>query len=83
MKVNTEKTKVMGFRKGRRLAETLNFFYDGRTVEIVNIFVYLGILLTTRGSFNEAQNILAGQSHKAMFKMKKDKTSLIYLLVID
>ncbi|MCG8047974.1 MAG: reverse transcriptase family protein, partial [Candidatus Thiodiazotropha endolucinida] len=71
LKVNSQKTKVMVFRKGGRLSENLHFYYDGNELEIVNKFVYLGITFTTGGSFHETQNSLAGKALKAIFKMNK------------
>jgi hypothetical protein len=71
LKVNTAKTKVMIFKKGGRLQENLNFYFNDSIVEIVNKFSYLGIVLTTGGSFMEAQDTLAGQALKAIYKMDK------------
>ena len=71
LKVNTQKTKVMVFRKGGRLRDNISFYYDGAELEIVNKFVYLGVTFTTGGSFHETQNCLAGKGLKAIFKMNK------------
>ena len=51
--VNTDKTKVMIFRKGGNLPRNLSFSYQGSNIEIVNKFVYLGITFSTGDSFNE------------------------------
>ena len=40
-------------------------------MEIVKSFKYLGIVFTVGGSFSEAQNTLAGQAQKAIFKLNK------------
>jgi len=69
--VNTSKTKVMIFRKGGRNNQNLSFTYKHNAIEIVNKFTYLGIVFTTGGSFNEAQNTLSGQALKALFTMNK------------
>lgn len=61
----------MIFRKGGRLPENLNFYYEGIQLEIVNKFVYLGVTFTTGGSFHETQNSLAGKALKGIFKMNK------------
>ena len=71
LKINISKTKVMIFRKGGMLPRNLSFYYDDEPLEIVKKFNYLGIVFTTGGSFAEAQMTLAGQSQKAIFKMKK------------
>ena len=46
LKVDTQKTKVMVFRKGGRLRDNISFYYDGAELEIVNKFVYLGVIFT-------------------------------------
>jgi len=65
------KTKVMFFRKGRRLRNNISFTYVGASIDIVSKFVYLGIVFTTGGSFSDAQSALAGQSFKVFFKLNK------------
>lgn len=71
LKVNTNKTKVMVFRKAGPIARDLQFLYDNTNIEIVTSFTYLGIVFTPGGSFNEAQHTLAGQAQKAIFKLNK------------
>ena len=71
LKVNTQKTKVMIFRKGGRLWDNISFYYDRAELEICNKLVYLGVTFTTGGSFHETQNCLAGKGLKAIFKMNK------------
>ena len=53
------------------LISALSFDYDGTPLEIVKSFKYSGVVLTVRGSFSEAQNTLAGQAQKAIFKLNK------------
>ena len=67
--VNTEKTKIMVFRKGGILPRNLRFFYNNQEIEIVRSFSYLGIVFTPGGSFSNAQTTLAGQAQKAVFKL--------------
>ena len=69
--VNTNKTKIMGFRKSGRIPNNLRFTYNNAEIEIVTKFTYLGIVFTSSGSFSEAQNVLAGQAQKAIFQMNK------------
>ena len=71
LSVNSNKTKVMIFRKGGRLPNNIIFHYGGEQLEIVNKFVYLGIVFSTGGSFSDTQNTLAGQASKAIFKLNK------------
>jgi len=69
--VNTQKTKIMIFRKSGKLPKDLKFIYGNENLEIVNKFKYLGVLFTTGISYNEHDKMLAGQSLKATFKLNK------------
>ncbi|MCG8046233.1 MAG: reverse transcriptase family protein, partial [Candidatus Thiodiazotropha endolucinida] len=71
LKVNTDKTKIMVFRKGGRLPNNLDFIYDDVNLEIVNKFCYLGVVFTTGGSSFETQKTLSGQALKAVFSLNK------------
>jgi hypothetical protein len=68
--INTNKSKIMIFRKGGRYQNDLQFRYNGETLDIVSTFNYLGIVLSSGGSFTQACNTLAGQAMKAYFKLK-------------
>ena len=46
--INTQKTKIMVVDKGRERKE--DFVLDGEKIEEVDIFVYLGYLINTKGS---------------------------------
>ena len=65
LKVNIETTKIMVFRKGGRLSQNLRFLYDGKEIEIVSKFNYLGIVFSSGGSFSEAQHTLCRSSFKS------------------
>lgn len=67
--VNTEKSKIIVFRKGGQLARNLKFYYDGLELSIVGSFSYLGVVFTPGGSFSLAQNTLSGQAQKAIFRL--------------
>ena len=71
LKINVSKTKIMIFRKSGQLPRNMAFVYDNEPLEIVSTMRYLGIVFTPGGSFSEAQNTLAGQAQKAIFKMNK------------
>ena len=62
VKVNTNKTKVVIFSKGGILPRNLEFTFEGKDIQIVRIFSYLGIVLTHGAAFTEAQKTLAGQA---------------------
>ena len=73
LKVNTEKTKVMVFRKGKggTLPRNLEFTFENTLLKFESKFTYLGVVFTTGGSFTETQNMLAGQPRKALFISEK------------
>ena len=68
--VNTDKTRIMIFKKGGRNIASRWHFGD-KELEIVRSFKYLGIVFTTTGSFTEAQKTLASQGEKALFALYK------------
>ena len=71
LSVNTQKSKVMVFRKGGVLRRNTHFHYGEHELEIVSKFTYLGIVFSTGGAFTEAQQALSGQSLKAIFMLNK------------
>ena len=71
MVLNTDKTKIVIFRKGGRLAQADKWYYEGAEIEVVKSFKYLGLLFTAGGSFAETQKTLAGQAMKAVFRVKQ------------
>ena len=77
--VNVDKSKVMVFRKGGRLAQNLVFMYGDINLEIVKKFNYLGIVFTPGGSFSEAQAILSGQALKAILPMNRYLNNFVHL----
>ena len=69
--IHISKTKVIVFRKGGMLPQNMLFYYNGQRLEIVKEFKYLGLVFMVGGSFAEAQNTLARQAQKAIFKLNK------------
>ena len=67
--LNTDKTKIVAFRKGGILPRNLKLNYNGSELKIVSSFSYLGIVFNTGGSFSNAQATLAGQAQRAIFKL--------------
>jgi hypothetical protein len=70
LKVNTKKSNIMIFHKGR-LPQNLEFKFGDSIIEIVSKFTYLGLVFTCTGSFTLLQETLAGQARKAIFKLEK------------
>ena len=70
LKVNTDKSKIIVFKKGRRTLRE-NWSYGNMEIEVCNQIQYLGIIISSNGSFNSAQNKLSEQATKAIFSMQK------------
>lgn len=74
--VNTDKTKVVIFRKGGVVSQEEKWTYDNKEIEIVSSFNYLGVVLSSGGSFAKATSTLSGKALKAvhsLFAITKDK----------
>ena len=64
--VNVEKTIVMIFKTGPR-QENIQFYYNGKRLNNVSKFSYLGVTLSSNGSFYQAQKSLSEQANRAIF----------------
>ncbi len=67
--VNVEKSKIVIFRKGGRVAKKERWLYHGNELEVVSTFKYLGIIFSSSGSFSECQKVLSEQDSKALFSL--------------
>ena len=78
LKLNTEKSQVVVFRKGNRgITETWHF--GNKNLSTTNKFPYLGVLFTSNGSFHQAQVTLASQANKAVFMLYKKLSCFVNL----
>lgn len=66
--VNTDKTVTMVFKNGKKHTD-LKLKYAGFDLKTVDTFCYLGVSLTTSGSFFHTQKVLAQQDMKALFSL--------------
>jgi hypothetical protein len=66
LKVNLSKSNIIVFRKGGYLAARESWFYDGVIMPVVNAYKYLGILFSTRLSFNGACQDLVSRAKNAL-----------------
>ena len=66
LEVNVEKTKTMVFRKRGKLKENESWTYNGRKIESVDDFNYLGTVFHYTGNFAENQEYIVGKSMKAL-----------------
>ena len=65
------KTKIMVFRKGGRLSCKDKWFLDGKQIDIVPYFKYLGCFFSSSGSFAKCISELTNSARKAFFALKK------------
>ncbi|KAI5717529.1 hypothetical protein M8J77_007453 [Diaphorina citri] len=80
MMVNVEKSKVVIFRRGGRLAATDNFTYNGQNMEISNQFNYLGVMFSSHGVFHKAaeQALCKGRVAVANARNGRSQVSTYY-----
>lgn len=67
--VNTDKTKVLVFKKGGKLSKREKWLYKGTPLEVVNGFQYVGLLFTTQMSLNRMANDLALKGKKVLISV--------------
>jgi hypothetical protein len=70
LKLNTDKSKVLVFKRGRDVKHE-RWFYGDNEIQKTNQIKYLGIMFTANGQFNLAQKTLADQANKAVFTLYK------------
>lgn len=68
--VNTSKTKIMIFSKGRP-PKNVEFYFKNEEIEIVNEYKYLGIFLARSGSFLNAKKNIVNQANTALFSLQR------------
>ena len=62
--VNSEKSKIIIFRKGGQLPRNLRFYFNDIELSIVESFSYFGVVFYPGGSYSSAQSRLMGQAKK-------------------
>ena len=71
LEINFKKTKIIIFQKTGRKPKNLSFYINNTPIEIVQEYTYLGITITSSGTFTVAQKILAEKALNALFKIRK------------
>ena len=68
--VNIMKTKIVVFRKGGKLAKKDRWYFEGREIDVVPFFKYLGCYLSAGGSFSKCVSELTNSARRALFSLK-------------
>ena len=66
--VNTMKTKIIVFSRGK-IRRIPKFYYNGKEIEVVFDFKYLGLLFNYNNRFSVAQKDLYDRASRAMFSL--------------
>lgn len=75
LEINASKTKVVIFNK-RKIIDKPVFTLNGEILNVVDDFVYLGIIFMSNGSFSKNRIKLLDQGRKAMYSMLRKCRSL-------
>ena len=80
LQVNIQKTKVVIFRKGGHIAAHEHWIIDGKRLEIVNEYKYLGYLFTTRLSPNVPLVDFASRGKAGLIQICRSLNKLAYVV---
>ena len=64
--INTDKTKVMVFRKGGFWGKHEKWHLDGKNIEVVNEYTYLGYTFTTKMSVTKGVDVWAAKGKNVL-----------------
>ena len=67
LSVNTDKTKIIVFRRGGGLKNYEKWFYNGQRVSVISFYSYLGVVFSWTGLWFQAQKALSEQASRALF----------------
>jgi hypothetical protein len=59
----------MVFKKGNTNITNMQFQYEGKNLNVVKSFTYLGVKLSSNGNMFQAQKVLSEQAMKALFSL--------------
>ena len=69
--VNTNKTKIVVFRKGGKVGRKCVWHYGDVLLEVVPYFKYLGVYITSGGSFSQNVKENVSKAKRAMFALNR------------
>ena len=64
--VNLCKTKIVVFRRGCKLKRSEKWYFNGKKMDVVSSYKYLGIIFSTKLKWTLAKKTLAAQARKAI-----------------
>lgn len=67
--VNEDKTKILVFSRNRNHVETNEFILNSKMLEIVSEFTYVGLNVTSNGSWQVARDTMCRKATKATFAL--------------
>ena len=72
LKINMSKTNIIVFRNGGYLRSYEKWYFEGIPIKVVTYYKYLGLVLSSRLSWNACPKTLAEQASKALFAVKSN-----------
>ena len=78
MNVNMSKTKSMVFRNGGIIKKNEVFYFNGKKLNHVSYYKYLGVIMSSRLSWSPAQETLAMQASKTLNLINQVNYNLEY-----
>ncbi|KAK6172852.1 hypothetical protein SNE40_016429 [Patella caerulea] len=71
LNVNVNNSKIVIFKNGGKIRENETWTYEGKDLEIVKSFNYLGVVFNHNGKFSLTQKTIAQQASKACFGLQR------------
>ena len=69
LEINCSKTKITIFSRSKINHTNFNFTYGNQTIETIDNYKYLGVILNYNGSFKLALDNLRSQASRAMYSL--------------
>ena len=66
LKINLAKSNIMVFRNGRPLHKKGKWYIDGKTINTVSHYKYLGAMFSSKLKWSQAINTLVSQAQKSV-----------------
>ena len=69
--MNTEKTKIVIFKRGGKTSDSEKWTFNGKEIEVVSVFKYLGCLLSSSGSFKNHIDNAVDSARRGLFGLNQ------------